>query len=173
MKRLLLLFAWATLAIACDSPSANNAVANRSNSSASNASANTSSLNENVYMNATNSELGSFKPYVGKTASEIKLWQNKEVDPRLRKLMGADYATMKKFWNVETPLKKFGDFLMMTGCEQDNCAENRYVILMSTSGGNMNVVHIGKDTIKDWKEYSDIVLPPPFAEELAAMKSRK
>ena len=174
MKKVALLSAYASLAIGCGSL-ANNAGANRSNSATASTQVNasTSTLNENAYTTAGNSELGSLKPSVGKTASEIKLWQSKEIDPRLRKLMGADYATMKKFWNTETPIKKFGDFLMMTGCEQHNCAANQYVIFMDTSNGNINVVHIDKSKAKDWKEYGEITLRPLFAEELAAMKSSK
>jgi hypothetical protein len=181
MKKLALLSSVALLAIACSSP-ANNAGANRSNSTAAstNINASSSTLNENAYTSASNSELGNLTPsgkaaseIVGKTASEIKLWENKEIDPRLRKMMGADFATMKKSWNVETPIKKFGDFLMMTGCEKNNCAANRYVIFMDMGEGNINVVHIGKDTTKNWNEYGDVVLPPPFADELATMKSKR
>jgi len=179
-RKLFLLSAFASLAVACDTPRGNATTvgANRGDSAVVNRNANaetfnTLGLNENAYTTASNSELGNFKPSVGKTASEIKLWQNKLVAPRLRKLMGADYATMKKFWNTETPIKKYGDVLMMTGCEQHNCATNMYVIFMSTAEGNMNVVHIGEDTTKEWNEGQDIDLPPPFAEELVRMKSHK
>ncbi len=108
---------------------------------------------------------------VGKTVTECKLWQNKKFDRRLRKLMGSDYDTMKKFWNTETPIKKFGDFLMMTGCEKQNCADNQYVIFIDLGDGRINVIHIGKDAIREWKAHREIDLPPPFADELAAMKS--
>lgn len=176
MKKLFLLSACGLIAIACGS-SANNAGANRASSAVAKTNVNAVnstpySLTENAYTTAGNSYLGSLKPYVGKTANEIKLWQNKEIGPRLKKLMGADYATMRKFWNSETPIKKFGDFLMMTGCELHNCTDNRYVIFMDTSEATINVVHIGKGPTKEWKD-GDIVLPPPFADELAAMKSRK
>lgn len=132
------------------------------------------SKTENAYTLAQSDlAIAPLKEFVGKTASEIKLWQNKDVGPMLRKLMGADFATMRKFWNTETPLKKFGDILMLTGCEQDNCADNRYVIFMSTSEGGINVVHIGKDATREWNAYREIDLPPPFADELAAIKSHK
>ena len=88
--------------------------------------------------------------------------------------MGPDYATMKKFWNTETPIKKFGDFLMMTGCEQQNCADNQYVIFIDLGDGTINVIHIGKDATREWNLYREIdFLPPPFEEELTRMKSRK
>jgi hypothetical protein len=110
MKKLFLLSACASLAIACGSSANNtgtNAGANRTNLAATNtnASAKTLSLNENMYTTASNSYLGSLKPSVGKTASESRLWENKEIDKQLRKLMGADYTTMRKFWNTETPIR--------------------------------------------------------------------
>ncbi len=178
MNRPVLLTLGALFSIACGSPAASesNSTAAKTNVNAVN---NTSRLRtENAYTFAQNSDLGRLAPsgknakeIVGKTVSEVKLWEKKEVDQRLRNLMGADYSVMREFWNVETPIKKFGDFLMMTGCEKNNCAENQYVIFMDMGVGAINVIHIGKGTIKEWK-YSDMDLPPPFAEELAMIKSR-
>ena len=116
------------------------------------------------------------KEFVGKTASEMNLWQNKGVVRRLKDRMGPfEFATMMKFWNIETPLKKFGDVLMLTGCERDNCSNNQYVIFMSTSEGLLSVVHIGEETIREWKtrDALPLPLPGPFEEDLAAMKSKK
>lgn len=147
-----------------------------------NANANAYSRSENAYTFAQISNLADeltpsgkeAREIVGKTVTESKLWQNKAFDRELRKLMGPDYATMKKFWNTETPIKKFGDFLMMTGCEQQNCAENQYVIFIDLGDGRINVIHIGKDSIRQWNAYREIdFLPPPFEEELNRMKSRK
>lgn len=160
---------------ACSSSVVNNVAKTNVNA------ANSYSRSENAYTFAQISDLAydlapsgkEAREIVGKTVSESKLWQKKKFDTRLRKLMGADYATMRKFWNTETPIKKFGDFLMMTGCEQHNCADNQYVIFIDVGDGTINVIHIGKDKNKTWNGYREIDLPPPFAEELAAMKSGK
>jgi hypothetical protein len=131
---------------------------------------------ENTYALAqADVDIYPLKEAVGKTASEMKLWQNKGVVRRLKDRMGPEFATMVKFWNVETPLKKFGDVLMLTGCERDNCSNNRYVIFLSTSEGLLSVVHIGKETIREWetRDSLQLPLPAPFAEELDAMKSKK
>ena len=176
VKKLFLLSAYALLAIACGS-STDNTGADRSNAAAkTNVNAVNSvpySQTENAYSTASNSPLGNMMLHVGKTAGEIKFWDDKEFGPRIKKLMGADYTTMKKFWNVETPIKKFGDFIMMTGCQQHNCGDNQYVIFMDKSENNINVILIKNGTSKEWNEWGAIKLPPPFAEELAAMKSRK
>jgi hypothetical protein len=180
MVKLLLLFTYLSLELACGSAATNNGAANRANITASNTNGNTIqySRSENAYTTASNSPLGNLTPsgksatdLVGKTITEAKLWEHKDVGPRIKKIMGADYATMRKFWNVETPIKKFGDFLMMTGCEQHNCGDNQYVIFMDMARGGISVVHISNGTTKDWSD-GDIDLPPPFAEALAAMTSR-
>ncbi|MCC7309608.1 MAG: hypothetical protein IT173_18755 [Acidobacteria bacterium] len=137
---------------------------------------------ENAYTFAQNSDLADdltpsgkeAREIVGKTVSESKLWQKKIFDERLRKLMGSDYATMKKFWNTETPVKKFGDFLMMAGCEMNNCAENQYVIFIDLGVGRINVIHISKEAVREWHAQREIeYLPPPFEEELKKLKSRE
>ena len=82
------------------------------------------SQTENAYrLSQTDVEIAPLEEFVGKTPSEMNFWQNKAVDRGLRNLMGADFATMRKFWNTETPLKKFGDIMMLTGCEKGNCGD--------------------------------------------------
>lgn len=174
MKWLVLMSGCASFAIACGSPAT-------SGFNSTDAKTNVDAVNKIPYSQTENAyslaqvdvDIAPLKEFVGKTASEMKLWQNKEVVRRLRKLMGADFATMRKFWNSETPLKKFGDILMLSGCENDNCADNRYVIFLSTSEDLLKVVHISKDSIREWSTRRYFDLPPPFAEELAAMKSDK
>ncbi len=112
--------------------------------------------------------LVSLKKMKDKTASEIKLWSNKEIGPRLEKLMGADYLAMKKFWGVETPLEVEGDVLMLTGCEPHNCGSNQYIIFIDTAGDNINVHHILDESLKSYQEKGEIKLPKKFAESFAS-----
>ncbi len=74
---------------------------------------------------------------------------------------------------MKRPIKKFGDFLMMTGCEQDNCSSNRYAVFMDVGSGGINVVHIGKNGIREWNGIEKMKLPPTFEAELAAMRSQR
>lgn len=136
------------------------------------------SQSENAYTFAQNSALArelspsgkSATEIVGNTVTESKLWQNKMFDGELKRIMGKDYAAMSKSWNIETPIRKFGDFLMMTGCEEQNCANDRYAIFIDLGTGSIGVVHIGKDGVRDWKN-GDFDLPPPFVEELGRLRA--
>ena len=186
MTKWLPLFAFASLAISCASsttdsaPDRSNSVIGKTNVNAENST--DYSRSENAYTFAQNSTFArdltpsgkAAREIVGKTVTESKLWQNKVFSDKLRKLMGPDYATMKKFWNEETPIQKFGDFLMMTGCERQNCVDNRYVIFIDLGDGRINVIHIGNNGTKEWtgdRKIDD--LPPPFEDDLAAMRSGK
>ena len=168
MRKALLIACTTAFAIACGAP------ANTTNTNPPNSTASNSSQPAAVSSPAAPaSPLSSLKASVGKTAVDIKLWDNKDVGPRLEKLMGADYATMKKFWGTESPITADGDVLMMSGCEPHNCGPNQYVIFIDTAKDNINVVHIKNGVAKDYKEKGDIPLPKQFADELSTLKSTK
>lgn len=169
MRKVLFIACITAFAIACGAP-ANTTNTNPPNSTASNSSTPATVSSTPV---APASPLSSLKASVGKTAVDIKLWDNKDVGPRLEKLMGADYATMKKFWGTESPIKADGDVLMMSGCEPHNCGANQYVMFIDTARDNINVVHIKNGVVKDYKEKGDIPLPKQFADELSTLKPNK
>jgi len=169
MRKVLFIACTATFAIACGVP-ANTTNTNPPNSTASNSSPPATVSSSPA---ASASQLSSLKASVGKTAVDIKLWDNKDVSPRLDKLMGADYSTMKKFWGTESPIKADGDVLMMSGCEPHNCGANQYVMFIDTAKDNINVVHIKNGVAKDYKEKGDIALPKQFADELSTLKPSK
>ena len=166
MRKALLIACIAAFAIACGAP-ANTTNTNSPKSTASTSSTPISGSSTPV---PPASPLSSLKASVGKTAVDINLWDNKDVGPRLEKLMGADYAVMKKFWGTESPITADGDVLMMTGCEPHNCGPNQYVIFIDTAKDNINVVHIKNGVAKDYKEKGDITLPKQFADELSTRK---
>lgn len=175
MTRLIPILVGLSISIACGS--------NSSSSSASKTNVNAANRipyeqTENAYRFAQRDmDLSPLGDFVGKTASEMKLWEREEIVKKFKKLMGPEYATMVNSWNTETPMKDFGDVLMLSGCELDNCPNNRYVIITSLSEGYVHVIHIGNERIREWRtRYSedlDLPIPPPFAEELKAMKARK
>ena len=166
MRKVLCIVGITAFAIACGAP----ANTTNTNSPASNSGTPSNTSKTAV---APASPLSSLKASVGKTAVDIKLWDNKDVGPRLEKLLGADYAAMKKFWGTESPIKADGDVLMMSGCEPHNCGDNQYVIFIDTAKDNINVVHINKGVAKDYKEKGDITLPKEFADELSLLKPNK
>jgi hypothetical protein len=102
---------------------------------------------------------------VGKYPYEIKLLDIPELKERLQKLMGKDFAVMKKVWNVETPLEVSGKVLKTSGCEQHNCGPNMYVMFFDVNTDNINIYHTG-DENKTYFEKGKIDLPPKYAADV-------
>jgi len=120
----------------------------------------------------TGGGLKQLKDLAGKRVREIELWDSQDIDARLGKLLGAEYADMKATWLVESPITADGDILMMAGCEQNNCDNNQYVIFADVAKDNINVQHIKNGATEIYKEKDEIALPKEFADDLAVMKSK-
>ena len=172
MKNYFVIAIFVALCFACKLGSTENTKNSNPSSTTSNNSHSVNVANNpNNSAAKTVSSLVSLKSSKDKTASQIKLWQNKDVSGRLEKLMGADYATMKKFWNVETPMEVEGNVLQLTGCEQHNCGDNQYLMFIDTANDNINVFHIADGKLKPYKEKGEIKLPKKFADEFETTKS--
>lgn len=70
------------------------------------------------------------KRSIGRYPFDIKMLDMPDLKARLQKLMGKDFAAMKQYWNVETPIDQSGKVLKTSGCEQHNCASNMYVMFV-------------------------------------------
>lgn len=102
----------------------------------------------------------------GHTASAIKLWESKQISDRLQKIMGAEFAAMKKNWNTEAPVTVSENVAMLSGCQKSNCGANNYVIFADTANDNINILHIKDGKSKKYNEKGEITLPKDFSDAL-------
>jgi hypothetical protein len=104
---------------------------------------------------------------VGKYPYEIKLLDNPELKSRLTKLMGKDFAALRKNWSVESPIEIESGIAKTTGCEAHNCGGNQYVLFVDLKTDDINVYHI-QDEIgtKHYFEKNEIPLPKKFSDEI-------
>ncbi len=109
------------------------------------------------------------KASVGKTADDIQLFDNKALAPRLEKLLGPDYAAMKKYWQTQSPIDAEQNVLALTGCEAHNCGDNQYLMYIDTTNNNINVFHVKNGKMKEFKEKGAIVLPGRLAKDFENM----
>ena len=58
---------------------------------------------------------------VGKYPHDIKLFEDKAISERLKKLTGAQYDEMVKNFNVEGPITSENGIYKLTGCKQHDC----------------------------------------------------
>ena len=105
------------------------------------------------------------KKSVGKYPYDIKMLDMPDLKARMQKLMGKDFATMKQYWNVETPIEVSGKVLKTSGCEQHNCGGNMYVVFVDLDKDNINVYHTGEQH-GTYFEKGKINLPPSYAQEV-------
>jgi len=107
------------------------------------------------------------KKWAGKYPDDVRLLDDPDLTTRLNKLMGKDFDTMKKYWNVESPIEIKGNKLKTTGCEQHNCGANLYVMFVDLENDNINIYHLNDEgSTKTYFEKGKIQLPPDFAAEV-------
>ena len=119
---------------------------------------------------AADASLHLLKRSVGKTAAEIGLWENNEITARLEKLLGADYTSMKQNWQTQTPIEAEGSVLSLTGCENNNCGGNQYLMYVDTANNNINVYRFKDGKMKTYSEKGAIELPKGLAKDLETTK---
>ena len=103
----------------------------------------------------------------GKYPYELKLLDDPELKPRLKKLLGVDLAGMKANWNVETPIEIQNGILMTSGCQQHNCGGNIYYMFVDLERDNINVYHV-ENGKRSYSENGRIDLPRSFADEMSS-----
>lgn len=118
----------------------------------------------------SDASLDTLRASVGKTADDIQLWDNKELATRLEKLLGPDFAVMKKYWQTQTPIEAEGDVLSLGGCEAHNCGNNQYLMYIDTANNNINVFHFKNGKMKAYMEKGEIALPSGFAKYFDELK---
>lgn len=102
----------------------------------------------------------------GRYPYQVKLLDISDLNARLKKLLGSNFAAMKKYWNVETPIEIENDILMTSGCEAHNCSSNHYLLFIDLKNDDINVYHVEDNVTKHFYERGEIKLPPKFADEL-------
>ena len=115
---------------------------------------------------ATPSFVDILKKSKGKYPNQVKLLDIPDLNARLKKLLGGEFASMKKFWNVESPIEIENDILMTTGCEAHNCGSNHYFLFVDLKNDDINVYHQEETGTKHYYERGEIKLPTRFADEL-------
>ncbi|MGU3373560.1 hypothetical protein [Chryseobacterium sp. M5A1_1a] len=75
----------------------------------------------------------------GKYPHDIKLFEDKSITDRLKKLVGTQYADMEKFFNVESPIVSENGIYKIMGCKQHDCPGYATYIYYDSKNDNFNV----------------------------------
>jgi hypothetical protein len=110
------------------------------------AGTNTSTADVDTLAQAQDSAtLGFLKAFEGKYPQEINLLEHPELQARLKKMLGSEYDTLKKFWQVETPVEINGNLVYTWGMEAHS-GGNPEAVFMADMDINRIYIGIRKDT---------------------------
>lgn len=93
---------------------------------------------------------------VGKTALEVKLFEDVNFSERLKKIAGADYETMVKNFNVQTPIVEENGIYKLTGCKAHDCPAYQTTVLYDKKNDNFNIIIDQNGKVKELEEKGKI-----------------
>ncbi|ROI01832.1 hypothetical protein EGI16_16150 [Chryseobacterium sp. G0240] len=95
---------------------------------------------------------------VGKYPHEIKFFEDKNITERLKKLVGAQYDEMVKFFNVESPVTSENEIYKLNGCKQHDCPGYSTTIYYDSKNDNLNVSIDKNGKVTDFAEKGKITV---------------
>jgi hypothetical protein len=90
-------------------------------------------INELQTANPPIENLDNLKKLNGKYPYEAKLLQNPVLTKRLKNLLKGRYKFLKETWAVETPIEINNDIFVASGCQQHNCGNTNFIIVVDFS----------------------------------------
>jgi len=106
----------------------------------------------------------------GKYPTEEKIFQNKVLKKRLKKIRRLNYDLLVQNWNTETPITIENQIVHSSGCKSHSCPESAFDLFIDLKNDNINVYHFSNNTLRVYTEKGFISLPPDFAEEMEIKK---
>ncbi|WP_250252904.1 hypothetical protein [Chryseobacterium sp. Marseille-Q3244] len=92
----------------------------------------------------------------GKYPHDVKLFEDKGLTERLKKLVGKDYDEMIKNFDVESPIVSEGGIYKLHGCKQHDCPGYATSIYYDSKNDNLNVSIDKNGKIIDFSEKGKI-----------------
>nr|WP_315031398.1 hypothetical protein [uncultured Chryseobacterium sp.] len=94
----------------------------------------------------------------GKYPHEIKLFEDKALSDRLKKVVGKDYDEMVKSFNVESPIVSEDGIYKLHGCKQHDCPGYATSIYYDSKNDNLNVSIDKNGKVTDFAEKGKIAV---------------
>lgn len=98
------------------------------------------------------SDLNYLKQFNGKYPEKVKLLGNNPLTSRLKNLIKDKYSYLVETWAVETPIEIKNNMFSAWGCQQHNCGNTNFIIVVDF---NKNMVYVGVREEANIKIYSE------------------
>jgi hypothetical protein len=100
----------------------------------------------------TQSSLSYLAKYKGHYPNNVKLLGNNPLTKRLKALLKSRYDFLIKTWGPETPIEIKSNTFIAWGCQQHNCSNTNFIIVVDFG---KNVVYVGVREEEEIKIYSE------------------
>lgn len=90
--------------------------------------------------------------YKGQYPNKVNLLGNSPLTTRLKTLLKSRYDFLIKTWGPETPIEIKNNTFIAWGCQQHNCSNTNFIIVVDFS---KNVVYVGVREEENVKVYSE------------------
>lgn len=120
---------------------------------------------------ATQTSIADAKNFLGKKATDVKLFDQFNLNQRIEKLLGSDFTEFKADWNDENVIAQDGEILYFTGCRKGACAENKYVVLLDMMENNINIINIRNGRPRSFEEGAVIGMTDKVAAEFERIRN--
>jgi len=103
---------------------------------------------------------------IGKYPTQEKIFDNKYLSRRLKKIERFNFDNFVRDWNTETPISINNNIIHSSGCRAHNCPGSGYELFIDLKNDNINVYFFMGNTLRVYKEKGWITLPKAYEEEL-------
>lgn len=94
----------------------------------------------------------------GQYPRDLKIFKDKDIANRLKKIAGADYPKIIENFDTETPIVSLNGIYKFTGCKQHNCPSFHTTILYDAHHDNFNIIIEKNGRIKVYDEKGNITM---------------
>ncbi len=103
---------------------------------------------------------------IGKYPAQEKIFDNKYLAGRLKKIERFNFDNMKRDWNTENPLTIENQIIHSSGCRAHNCPDSGYELFVDLRNDNINIYFFMGNTLRVYKEKGWITLPKIYQNEI-------
>ncbi|NOQ91111.1 MAG: hypothetical protein GQ552_00180 [Flavobacteriaceae bacterium] len=108
---------------------------------------------------------------IGKYPTQEKIFENKILTNRLKKINRLDFDKLITNWNTETPITIENQIIHSSGCKVHDCPSNGYELFIDLINDNINIYHFSSNILRVYTEKDWITLPKAYADEIDIKKS--
>lgn len=92
----------------------------------------------------------------GKYPLEVKIFEDKSFNDRLKTITGSEYDAIVKNFNVEAPIVSENGVYKFSGCKKHNCPSFQTIIYYDAKTDNINVIISKNDKVSSFSEKGKI-----------------